>query len=51
MSEKCETAPHDWVANKDRFILAWVLPAAMLIVITGVMQLALRITGGVTGVL
>ena len=36
MSEKCETGPHDWVANKGRFILTWVLPA-ILIVITGMM--------------
>jgi hypothetical protein len=46
MSEKCETGPHDWVANKGRFILTWVLPA-ILIVITGMMQLAPWMTGSI----
>jgi hypothetical protein len=46
MSEKCETSPRDWVANKGRFILTWVLPA-ILIVITGMMQLAPWMTGSI----
>ena len=44
MSKKCETNPHDWVANKNRFILTWGLPA-ILMVITGVMQRAPMVTG------
>lgn len=44
MTEKCETNPPDWVANKGLFIFSWGLPA-ILMLITGVMQLAPLITG------
>ena len=44
MSEKCETGPQDWVANKGRFILIWVLPATIMM-ITNAIDLVPLITG------
>jgi len=46
LSKKLELGSRDWVADKRRFILAWGLPASVIIA-TAAMQLTPILTGGI----